>query len=126
MHHVPQQYESVVLTQCKALLTKLYHQGKLTWRRATTTGIPRGYRNGKMVFSPNKDGEGLPDLIIGLPAGTTLWLETKSETGRLSPAQERFKNEFEAFGHHYRIARSVGQLESILQAFGVETRTWIK
>lgn len=129
MHHVPQ-LESVVLAQCKALLNALKIQGKLTYRRIHSVAIPRGdFTKGFGRFSKNKDMEGISDLVIFLPAGTTLWVELKrsdEKKGKQDDAQIRFQKEIEAHGHHYRIARNVGQLETILQAFGVETRTWIK
>lgn len=126
MQHAPQ-LEGVVLNHCKALLSALKIQGKLNYRRIHSVAIPRGdFTRGQGRFSKNKDMEGISDVVIFLPAATTLWVELKSDTGRLSPAQERFKNEIEVLGHHYRIARSVSQLETILQTFGVETRTWVR
>jgi len=70
--------------------------------------------------------EGMSDLVIYLPIGVTLWVELKSAKGKLSEAQEFFQNELAAFGHHYFVARSVNQLETILQTFGVETRSWVR
>ena len=126
MHHVPQ-LEGVVLAQCKALLNALRAQGKLTYRRIHSVAIPRGdFSKGFGRFSKNKDMEGISDLVIFLPAGTTLWVELKSSIGKLSEPQKRFQDELMGKGHHYFVARCSTQLESILNTFGVETRTWIR
>jgi hypothetical protein len=126
MQHV-RQLESVVLAQCKALLNALRAQGKLTYRRIHSVAIPRGdFSKGFGRFSKNKDMEGISDLVIFLPAGTTLWVELKSSVGKLSEPQKRFQDELMCRGHHYFIARSVQSLETALQTFGVETRSWVK
>lgn len=126
MHHDPQ-LEAVVLKHSRGLLDALKIQKKLDYFRIHSVAIPRGdFTKGFGRFSKNKEMEGMSDLVIYLPAGTTLWVELKSENGRVSPAQDRFKNELQAMGHHYFIARSSGALETILQTFGVETRTWVR
>lgn len=118
--------ESVVLAQGIGLCTALAHQGKLDYFRVSTVGIPRGnFKNGTGRFSKNKSMEGFSDLLILLPM-LVLFAEAKSERGVLSEAQTRFKERVEKMGHKYHVFRSCSQLETILQTYGVETRTWVR
>ena len=55
---------------------------------------------------------GISDLCA-VRAGAVLWVECKSATGRLSPAQEKFRADIERAGGTYVIARSVSDLAGL-------------
>lgn len=65
---------------------------------------------------------GMADLLCllappAVPAPTFLWLEAKSQTGRLRPDQIRFRDFIAAFAgpNHYAVARSVEDAEAAIQ-----------
>lgn len=51
--------------------------------------------------------KGLPDIVGVLPGGKALYIEVKTEAGRLSPHQEKFLNNLELAGAMAFVARSV-------------------
>ena len=55
---------------------------------------------------------GISDLCA-VRAGATLFVECKSSTGRLSPAQGAFRADIEAHGGTYVVCRSVDDLAGI-------------
>lgn len=73
----------------------------------------------KKFFRPNNDMRGMPDLVVMLKSGKTLWVETKSDMGRLSEHQKKFMAEMNELGHHYHVVRSIFDLESILLNQGI-------
>ena len=89
--------------------TEHEHQMRLVaWFRSTYKGvrifaIPNGGHRHKVVAAQLKrEGvtAGVPDLYI--PAWK-LWVEMKTETGRLSPAQKEWKEYLEGVGDCYII-----------------------
>jgi hypothetical protein len=61
---------------------------------------------------------GTPDILVVAPGGRTLWIETKSKGGRLSPAQREMHDKLRAMGHDVRVA--------VLWREGVEhVREWM-
>lgn len=52
----------------------------------------------------NKPGH--PDLVVALTNGRTLWLELKSQTGRLTKDQKRIRLMLMALGHEFHVVRS--------------------
>lgn len=56
--------------------------------------------------------KGIPDRIVILPHGVTLWIEVKTMTGKLSKDQIEFQKKCEQFGHKYIVVRS---LEDIIR-----------
>lgn len=55
---------------------------------------------------------GVSDLVA-VRGASVLWIECKSATGRLSPAQEQFRADIESHGGTYVIARSVDDLAEL-------------
>jgi Holliday junction resolvase len=55
---------------------------------------------------------GISDLCA-VRGAAVLWIECKSSSGRLSPAQEQFRADIEAHGGTYVIARSVDDLADL-------------
>ena len=58
---------------------------------------------------------GIPDLLFLGPNGQTVWIEVKTEKGRLSPEQQNFIETLQGMGHTAGVARSV---EDALQIIG--------
>lgn len=65
--------------------------------------------NGLYYFHDRSRGEnkpGHPDLVVALTNGRTLWLELKSQTGRLTKDQKRIRLMLMALGHEFHVVRS--------------------
>jgi hypothetical protein len=60
---------------------------------------------------------GFSDLIV-LSEGRVLFLELKSKTGRLSPEQERFRDQVQAQGFAWAMVRSIDDVLGALGTFG--------
>jgi hypothetical protein len=60
---------------------------------------------------------GFSDLIV-LSEGRVLFLELKSKAGRLSQAQERFRDLVQAQGFAWAMVRSIDEVLDALGAFG--------
>lgn len=58
---------------------------------------------------------GYPDDTIILPFGTVLFLEGKTETGRVSPEQKLMRNMFRALGHVIHEIRSYKKFLEIVE-----------
>ncbi len=50
---------------------------------------------------------GIPDLAVMLPEGKVLWIEVKSEKGKLSPNQTAFHERLRGLEHDVIVARRV-------------------
>lgn len=50
---------------------------------------------------------GTPDLCVLVPGGRTVWLEVKTDTGKLSDVQKRTHDRMRAMGHVVSVVRSV-------------------
>jgi hypothetical protein len=96
-------------------------QGGGTVSRVTPeTAVKRAVRahlrgQGYFVY-PNTAGMGSHPGIADMCAvrgGCVLWIECKSQTGRLSPAQEQFRADIENHGGVYVVARSVDDLAGL-------------
>lgn len=57
---------------------------------------------------------GVPDLVIPLPEGKTLWLELKTMKGRLSQRQKDYHAMLEEYGHEVRTAYGLQDALAIL------------
>lgn len=61
---------------------------------------------------------GTPDLCFMLDGGKVAWLEMKTEKGRLSPAQQWFRDTAQRLGHHWGLARSLDEAIVLLREWG--------
>lgn len=52
----------------------------------------------------------------------TAWLELKSVTGKLTPAQQAFRERVLALGHYHEVCRSLEAVASALRGWNVPTR----
>jgi hypothetical protein len=89
--------------------------------RCRVAAIPNGTSTtpyGAMRARKEGLSKGAPDLVVayvqdGEPR--TLWIECKSRTGRLSEDQLRWRDDLQALGHDWLLARS---LDDVVNWFG--------
>jgi hypothetical protein len=62
---------------------------------------------------------GMPDMMVLLPRGETIFFEVKSEKGRVSDVQLKIHIELQALGHRVAVVRSVADTTLALQAWGI-------
>ena len=61
---------------------------------------------------------GVPDILIILPGGRCAFAELKSDKGRLSAAQEGWRDALVALGHDWRLIRSTDDMTNYLGELG--------
>lgn len=97
----------------KAIINYLTLQGNLGrclfLRNNTFAGFIQR-RDGSKGYIKNATIKGSPDIMLFLPKGNTIFLEIKSDKGKLSPAQEEFKERAEALGFSYLVVRSLDDI----------------
>lgn len=69
--------------------------------------------------------KGVADLCLVLPGGQAAFLEMKAGKGRQSPDQKAFQAAMIREGARYAICRSVEDVLTMLEAWGVPTRARI-
>ncbi len=57
---------------------------------------------------------GVPDIVCYRQSGLVLWIEVKTEAGKLSKYQKSYKQKIEALGHVYFTVRSLQEMKDIL------------
>lgn len=62
--------------------------------------------------------EGHPDINIYLSGGKILFLEVKTETGQLSPAQVEYHEQLRLRGHQVEVVRDIKHVENLLADLG--------
>jgi len=65
---------------------------------------------------------GAPDLCVVLPEGRVLWLEVKSDKGRVSSNQILVHGLLNSLGHHCPVVRSVDDVRHALAFLKIKTR----
>jgi len=110
--------ESDVLRQVKDLLQIHEGRGRLVFRRLNVGAKLRNIR-GKIVFTKNRDMEGLPDLLVWVKNGPMMCWELKSPTGSQSESQEAFEAELHGVGHEYHVIKSLEDAILILKGCGL-------
>ena len=58
--------------------------------------------------------EGEPDFTICLPEGHTLFVECKTKTGKLSPAQQAVHHQASTLGHTFHVVRCIGDFMQLI------------
>jgi hypothetical protein len=102
----PKVYEKDVLKQVIQYL-KLK---KLKVFRMNSGSFPLIRKDGSSGFARGHE-KGTADVLAFTPTGSTLWVEVKSPTGKVSPEQAAFGKEMEHMGHIYIVARSIEDLQ---------------
>lgn len=65
---------------------------------------------------------GAPDLLIVLPHGQGVFIEIKTEKGRVSEAQHSFSFTCQALGWPWFVARSIDDVRLGFKALGIQTK----
>ena len=65
---------------------------------------------------------GIPDLFVLAPGGRTIFIEVKTDAGRMSPEQTEMRARIEALGFVSVICRSINDARLVLMECGIETR----
>ena len=61
---------------------------------------------------------GLPDFMFKF-GGRTVWIELKTEKGRVQDTQESVRDVLERNGDEWHVARSIDDVEAILRGYGL-------
>ena len=80
--------------------------------------VPNGGLRSKIeasIFKSLGVRAGVSDIVVMFPGGKCAFIEIKSAKGRLSEAQQRFKNQVEHFGFEYAECRSVTEVEAFVR-----------
>lgn len=72
-------------------------------------------RDGSRGYIKNATIKGAPDIMLFLPKGNTIFLELKSDTGKLSQAQKEFAVRAEALGFNYQVIRSLDDITAYFE-----------
>lgn len=88
--------------QCEALLKKLC---------ISYLHLPKGVNKG---YSKTNQLKGFPDFAIFLKGAETIFVELKTEKGRLNMEQEAYKTILERLGYSFYVCRSLSAFESII------------
>lgn len=91
---------------------------------AVVFAVPNGGKRDKVTAAKMKrEGilPGAPDLIV-VWRGMVLFIEVKTQIGRLSVAQKVFRDAIEAQGLHYIVVRDTDELNVALRDRGVQTK----
>ena len=107
----------------KQVLQWLTHKGIRHWRANSGAGMRRG-KGGKIV-PVRSNPEGTADILAVLPVssadgrviGRLVGIEAKASGGKLRPAQQAWRQNMEAVGVLYVVARS---LQDVIEALGKE------
>jgi hypothetical protein len=65
---------------------------------------------------------GVFDLLLICPDGRHMWLEAKSDAGRLSPEQQWFKDELILRGIPYAVFRNLADIETFVHQNRIPNR----
>ena len=81
-----------------------------------TTAIHRRIGQEWHTFAVEKN-KGMPDFFIFFPKkkGGTVFVELKSEKGKLKPEQKYWKEQIEKLGYQYYIVRSFEEFEELVK-----------
>jgi len=89
---------------------------QMLWFHVPNSSGNRGARLGGILKSMGVKA-GVPDLVLILPHGVAGFIELKAGEGKLTPAQEAFRDRALALGCFYAEARSLEEVQGILFAW---------
>ena len=72
--------------------------------------------------SPGNDG--VPDRIVMLPGGRIVFVELKTDTGKLSRLQELQCRQIAELGQTVRVLRGLAEVRDFFLEFGLETAAY--
>ncbi len=65
---------------------------------------------------------GVPDLLVIRPMGEVLWIEVKTDVGRVSENQFAFHTQLMALGHKVAIVRSLEDVRLTFKTLNIQIR----
>lgn len=65
---------------------------------------------------------GAPDLLVIRPRGEVLWMEVKTDKGKLTDLQFKFHENLQIRNHACAVVRSLDDARNAFKAVGIETR----
>lgn len=92
-----------------------YLKLRRVWHRRLNSGaamLPGKGGKPRPVFFGAK---GMPDILARTTAGSIVWIEVKSATGRQTPEQKLWQQDMERFGDTYIVARSVDAVMALFE-----------
>lgn len=72
--------------------------------------------------SPGNDG--VPDRIVMLPGGRIVFVELKTDTGKLSRLQELQRRQIAELGQTVRVLHGLSEVRDFFLEFGLETAAY--
>lgn len=90
---------------------------RLKFRGALVLHVPNGgTRNPVEAVKLKRQGvvSGVPDLIVALPNGKTVWLEVKSHRGRVSDNQKIVQAHLSSLGHCVAVVKTVDEAFAVV------------
>lgn len=72
--------------------------------------------------SPGNDG--VPDRIVMLPGGRIVFVELKTDTGKLSRLQELQRRQIAELGQTVRVLHGLAEVRDFFLEFGLETAAY--
>lgn len=87
-----------------------------------TAEIKRAGGKAYKFTSPGNDG--VPDRIAMLPGGQIVFVELKTDTGRLSKLQELQRRRIAELGQTVRVLHGLAEVRDFFLEFGLETAAY--
>ena len=104
------------------MIERLHYAWKRAYPPPIVAAIPNGgSRNLFEAVRMKREGvlAGMPDLVICLPKGVTVWVEMKAAKGRISPHQTEIHSRLRILGHLLIVAHSADDALKQLKGAGV-------
>ena len=87
-----------------------------------TAEIKRAGGKAYKFMSPGNDG--VPDRIAMLPGGQLVFVELKTDTGRLTKLQELQRRQIAELGQTVRVLHGLAEVRDFFLEFGLETAAY--
>ena len=98
---------------------------RLVCPRCIVAAIPNGaYHDARQGARLKWTGvlPGMPDLVLAVPNGLSIFIEVKAPKGVLSAEQKAVHEALRLLGHHIIVARGISDVRDALQSLGIRTR----
>ena len=112
--------EKYLVNACRQYLTMLQNQGKLYYIRNNSGGMPLSYKTkaGRLKTRFVRFGQrGSSDFIVFFNNNNAVFIEAKSDTGKLSESQEEFKVTIRALGYAFHMVKDMAEVEQIVKNY---------
>ena len=109
MRNIEASIQKAVISWCRNHDNPLYHE---------IFHVPNGEKRDKITaFKLKRQGvvAGVSDLCLPLPGGKTLWIELKTQKGRLSVMQKKLIARWAEIGHIVKVAYGYTECIELLE-----------